>query len=204
MNTPIGRDFKRNGVRSGHGRRLTPEHWQGFAAGLGLGLVFMFAALAWARSQLRDAPAVTAEGQPSTREPGVGRRGGREAAADPAADAGADAAAQYDFYDRLKRLEVVVPEQDKDVRPDVPTSLIERPGTYVLQPGAWRDAAEAERLRAKLARLGIAASTQRVVIDTDEFHRVRIGPFSDLGELNRTRAALRAADIDALVIRVGD
>jgi cell division protein FtsN len=36
------------------------------------------------------------------------------------------------------------------------------------------------------------------------FHRVRIGPVSDLEALNRTRARLRAADIDVVVIRVSD
>jgi cell division protein FtsN len=36
-------------------------------------------------------------------------------------------------------------------------------------------------------------------------NRVRIGPITDLAELNRLRARLRAADFDdALVIRVGD
>jgi calcineurin-like phosphoesterase len=63
---------------------------------------------------------------------------------------------------------------------------------------------EAERLQAKLARLGVSTSVQRVSIDTDVFHRVRVGPIADLGELNRIRGKLRAADIDAVLIRVGD
>jgi cell division protein FtsN len=33
---------------------------------------------------------------------------------------------------------------------------------------------------------------------------VSVGPFSKLDELNRTQAALRAAEIEALAIRVGD
>jgi cell division protein FtsN len=36
------------------------------------------------------------------------------------------------------------------------------------------------------------------------WHRVRIGPITDLADLNRLRGRLRAADFDALVIRVGD
>ena len=43
-----------------------------------------------------------------------------------------------------------------------------------------------------------------IAIDADVFHRVRVGPINDLEALNRTRARLRAADIDAVVIRVGD
>jgi cell division protein FtsN len=46
---------------------------------------------------------------------------------------------------------------------------------------------------------------QRVSVDEDVWHRVRIGPITDLGDLNRLRSRLRAADFaDALVIRVGD
>jgi cell division protein FtsN len=33
---------------------------------------------------------------------------------------------------------------------------------------------------------------------------VRIGPISNLEELNRVRRQLQAAEVDALVIRVGD
>jgi cell division protein FtsN len=45
---------------------------------------------------------------------------------------------------------------------------------------------------------------QRVAVDEDVWHRVRIGPITDLDELNRLRAKLRSADLDALVIRVGE
>jgi cell division protein FtsN len=45
---------------------------------------------------------------------------------------------------------------------------------------------------------------QRVAVDADVWHRVRIGPISDLARLNATREALRRADVDAIVVRVGD
>ena len=45
---------------------------------------------------------------------------------------------------------------------------------------------------------------QKVSVDTETWHRVRIGPITNLDELNRLRARLREADINALVIRVGD
>jgi cell division protein FtsN len=41
-------------------------------------------------------------------------------------------------------------------------------------------------------------------VDADVWHRVRIGPISNLDELNKVRRQLRAAEVDALVIRVGD
>ena len=45
---------------------------------------------------------------------------------------------------------------------------------------------------------------QRVAVDTDVWHRFRIGPITKLDELNKLRKQLQAADVDAIVIRVGD
>jgi len=115
------------------------------------------------------------------------------------------ATAKYDFYEMLPNFEVVVPEKDKDVRRDLPAAAkIERPGIYVLQAGSYRNQADAERVRAQLALQGVRATVQRVAIDADVWHRVRIGPISDLNELNKVRKQLQAAEVDALVIRVGD
>jgi cell division protein FtsN len=100
---------------------------------------------------------------------------------------------------------VVVPEKDKDVKRNLPaTAPVERPGVYVLQAGSYRNQADAERVRDQLARQGIDAKVQRVAVDADVWHRVRIGPVSKLEELNKLRKQLQAADVDALVIRVGD
>ncbi len=126
------------------------------------------------------------------------------AAGDP--EAGASPSAQkYDFYEMLPHFEVVVPEKDKDVKRDMPaTAQVERPGVYVLQAGSYRNEADADRVRAQLSMQGIDAKVQRVAVDSDVWHRVRIGPITRLDELNRLRKQLQAAEVDALVIRVGD
>jgi cell division septation protein DedD len=112
---------------------------------------------------------------------------------------------KFDFYEMLPNFEVVVPERDKDVKRDLPAAAkIERPGVYVLQAGSYRNEADADRVRAQLALQGINAKVQRVAVDADVWHRVRIGPVSNLDDLNRLRRQLQAADVDALVIRVGD
>jgi len=205
MNTPIGRDFKRSNARTGLRQRLTREHWQGFGVGLTLGLILMMVALSWAQSRLRSEAAVADGDRGAARGPGAVLPSDREATTDPGeVESAVDAAAQYEFYDRLKTLEVVVPDPVKDTGTDLPTSLIERPGTYVIELGNWRDVADADRTRAKVARLGITASQQRVTIDSVDFHRVQVGPFSKLDELNRIRMTLINADITAEAVRVGD
>jgi cell division protein FtsN len=111
---------------------------------------------------------------------------------------------RYDFYEMLPHFEVVVPEKERDVKHDLPTGRVDRPGVYVLQAGSYKNLSDAERVQAQLAKQGVDAKVQRVAVDNDVWHRVRVGPLNDLNEINRVRKQLQAADVDALVIRIGD
>jgi cell division protein FtsN len=111
---------------------------------------------------------------------------------------------RYDFYEMLPHFEVVVPEKERDVKHDLPTGSVEKPGVYVLQAGSYKNLSDAERVQAQLAKQGVEAKVQRVAVDNDVWHRVRVGPLNDLNEINRIRKQLQAADVDALVIRIGD
>ena len=86
---------------------------------------------------------------------------------------------------------------------DVPESAATS-GAYVLQAGSYRKFEDADRVRAQLALQGIESNVQRVAIDNDTWHRVRIGPISDPAELERVRSRLKEAEVDFLVVRVGD
>jgi cell division protein FtsN len=125
------------------------------------------------------------------------------AASTAAPDGSTAAEGQYDFYKLLPKFEVVIPEKERGTR--LPAAAqIDRPGIYFLQAGSYRDALEAERVRAQLGKLGIDATVQRVSVDADVWHRVRVGPIRDLALLNHLRAQLRQSDLDSLVIRVDD
>ena len=89
----------------------------------------------------------------------------------------------------------------KDHRLDVPET---RSGTYVLQAGSYKNFTDADRVRAKLALQGIESKVQKVSVDQDTWYRIRIGPISNLDELNRKRQILHKAEVDVLVIQVGD
>jgi cell division protein FtsN len=43
-----------------------------------------------------------------------------------------------------------------------------------------------------------------VAVDSDVWHRVRIGPIKDLARLNRLRIQLQQSNLDALVVRADD
>lgn len=111
---------------------------------------------------------------------------------------------QFDFYEMLPKFEIVIPEQDLDARPDVTPAAVEVPGAYVLQAGSFSTFDDADRMKARLALLGVIARIQKVSVDDRDYHRVRIGPVEDLAELNRTREKLRDARVEVLVIRVAD
>jgi cell division protein FtsN len=119
-------------------------------------------------------------------------------------EAPAEPETSYDFYEMLPNFEVVVPEKDRDVLRDAPAAEVRKEGAYVLQVGSYKDFKEADRVRAQLALQGIESKVQRVSVDADTWHRVRVGPITDLKQLNNVRERLREAEMDVLVIRVGD
>lgn len=110
--------------------------------------------------------------------------------------------ARFDFYDMLPQFEVVIPEVEANAVPDARATAVEEPGTYVLQAGSFRELADADRMQATLALLGIESRVQRVTIDDDIYHRVRVGPTENLGDLNQVRRRLWDAEIEVLLIRV--
>jgi cell division protein FtsN len=192
------RDYKKSASRS-----IGPSRWREFGAGVLVGVVAAAALFAFAHRshQHHTAPDVP---RPERRHSALPNA---DAAEDPpaaAAGPGSAAVERYDFYKMLPHFEVVVPEKERDVKPDVPTANIQRPGVYVLQAGSYRKEAEANRVVKQLSLQGIDARVQRVAVDSDVWYRVRIGPINKLDELNRMRHRLQSADLDTIVIRVGD
>jgi cell division protein FtsN len=172
--------------------------WVGLGCGLGLGLAV--AGIVYIKDHRPDAQIARAVKADKKRT----HASSEPSDADGADSAGEEGSKSYAFYDMLPKFEVVVPEKDKDVRPDNRAVPETRSGTYVLQAGSYKSFADADRMRAKLALQGVESKVQKVSVDTDTWHRIRIGPISKLDELNRLRAILRKADVDVLVIRVGD
>ena len=185
-----GRDYRKGALR--RPRAAGFSGWTGLALGLALGLLVALAV--W---QYKARPPVDgAAARPKKPAPMSSR--------DEAPDKEPGSKTEYTFYDRLKNYEVVIPEKDKEVRRDAHPAAETRPGTYVLQAGSYRGFADADRIRAQLALAGVESKVQTVTVDTDTWYRVRIGPITHLDELNRIRTRLRQAEVEALVIRVGD
>lgn len=72
---------------------------------------------------------------------------------------------------------------------------------YYLQAGAFREVADAENARAKLALLGFEANVSDRTTDTGVLHRVRVGPFNQVEAMNKVRSKLSENGIDVAVVR---
>ena len=108
-------------------------------------------------------------------------------------------AQNFDFYRMLPRFTVPVPASRAATPASRPTPAATTGADFIVQVGSYSSNTEAGRVRARLARMGIAARIQRVSEHGVLLNRVRVGPV-DSGELHRLRAALAAADFHPLVI----
>lgn len=74
--------------------------------------------------------------------------------------------------------------------------------TYFLQAGAFSSADDADKLKAKLAMLGMEASVQTATIpDKGELHRVRLGPYKSADEMNKASTMLKQNGVNATPMR---
>ncbi len=194
------RDYKPRRSPQRGPRRSGFSGGAGVAIGLMIGLAIA-AAVHWHdRRASRSAPPPAASASVS---PMPATRPAAKRARAAASTATAPPASSYDFYKILPSFEVVVPNDTKEAQPDVRPAPETRPGTYVIQAGSYKHFADADRIRAQLALQGIESTVQKVSVDKDTWHRIRIGPVSNLQQLNHIRDVLRSAHIRALVIRVG-
>ena len=110
---------------------------------------------------------------------------------------------RFDFYTILPELEVAIPEEELiKANKQNKTTQTEINTEYVLQAGSFRQPDQADRLKAKLALLGIEANIQTVHIrDGETWHRVRVGPIKNITTLNQTRKRLRDVGVPSIVVK---
>ena len=73
---------------------------------------------------------------------------------------------------------------------------------YLIQVGAFRAIEDAEQMRARMAILGFEARVSNTEKDGQTLHRVRLGPYGSLEDLNKARVRVLENGIDSAVIRV--
>ena len=178
--------------KSSSRRTRSVPGWAWLLAGLAVGLSIAFFTSLKDRAERTPPPPLS--GAKTTPAPKAG-----QAAANAKTDDKKDKP-RFDFYTILPEMEVVVPEvRDKSGK----TAPVDKPGTYFLQAGSFRSFAEADNLKAQLALLGVESRIDTVTVNnTDTWHRVRVGPYQDLRELNKIRTRLLNNNITAILLKI--
>lgn len=128
---------------------------------------------------------------------------------------------RFEFYELLSEMEVVVPDDSEpEVSPipqgedtPMPTPEAETPAEpapepdadaqYMVQAGSFRSHEDADRLKARLALMGVQADIHSVEVNGGEtWHRVRIGPFADRGRVEAIRGRLEEENVDSILLRM--
>ena len=114
---------------------------------------------------------------------------------------------QFDFYTILPEMEIAVPDSEID-SPGTDTSpAFKHDSQFILQAGSFKQLAQADQMKASLALLGVQAKIQSVTINNANnkattWHRVRLGPYDNFGEMNKIRSRLRRNNIEALLLKL--
>jgi len=112
-----------------------------------------------------------------------------------------DAKPRFDFYKILPGAEE--PLTDQPAKGSKQKSTPAATEAFFLQAGAFQNAPDAENLRARLALLGIEARIQTASLpDKGVWHRVRVGPYTSVQELGRTRDTLKQNGVETTLIKV--
>ncbi len=120
--------------------------------------------------------------------------------AEPPAKAADKDKPRFDFYTVLPGKEE--PATDQQLK-DAQKSTAAGKEAFYLQAGAFQSAPDADNLKARLALLGVEAAIQTTTLpDKGVWHRVRVGPYTDVEEVNRARNTLKQNGVDTTLIKV--
>jgi len=190
----MSKDYKRPEPKSrGSGSSLLIGILIGLVLGLGIAL-----AVAWYINKMPSPfrpPAAKSEPAKGPQPPAPAKSEDKTAKVP-------DSKPRFDFYKILPGTEEPATEQQlKDAQKKKSTAAVKE--TFFLQAGAFQNAPDADNLKARLALLGVEATIQTTTLaDKGVWHRVRVGPYTRVEELNRTRDTLKQNGIDTALIKV--
>jgi cell division protein FtsN len=194
----------RSQARRGSETRFPGWAWLLAGVLLGLGIAaFVLLREGWDGRPAGPVPNPQAQPPAATAEPAV-----------PPAAVEAPKRPRYDFYTLLRDKESAIPDRElaeraraeaeaaaaaQDAQQAPPPAAVGE--SYQLQAGAFRDSGDAEALKARLALLGLFARVQTDTIEGSVWHRVRLGPYASLREIENTKRQLSGNGIDAIAVR---
>ena len=169
----------------------------GILIGLVLGLVIALG-VAWYINRM---PSPFRAAPPVKSEPAKGAQAPVPAKGEEKSAKSAESKPRFDFYKILPGTEE--PATEQQVREAQKKSTAGPKETFFLQAGAFQNAPDADNLKARLALVGIQANIQTINLpERGVWHRVRVGPYTSVEELNRTRDVLKQNGVETALIKV--
>jgi len=121
---------------------------------------------------------------------------------------------KFNFYKILPELEVFIPENE--TRPPESSTVTKQKQTtkntntskklankqYVLQIGSFQSLNDAEKLKANIAFLGLAAHIQHVTVNKQAWHRVRTGPYTSKQQMYKNQKTLKQNNISSISLKL--
>ena len=165
----------------------------------------------------RDRPPAVRDGKAASSDPNASLYGKDARVADPKKDGKEDD--RFSFYKILPGDEkaTTTPDAKKDApkdakgtevakaEPSAPAASPTGREQYYLQVGAFGSAGDADNQKAKLALMGFEARVEAAEVEgKGTMHRVRIGPYARLDDINRVRSTLAQAGVDASLVKFKD
>ena len=178
-------------------------------AGILLGMVLGLAiagGIAWFVLKKNPVPA------PQVKEPPQAAIPEKPASGKPAvagtASATGDGKARFEFYKELTDKPDTSASKKTDrhavaaSKPAPAVNSPDSPAVYFLQEGAYTNPDDAEKVKAKLALLGMVANVQPANIpDKGVWYRVRLGPYKNSADMNEALATLKLNGLTASPIK---
>jgi len=109
---------------------------------------------------------------------------------------------RFDFYTILPETEVTVSDYEIKTRHREEQFGQAKKTQYTIQAGAFKAFAEADKLRASLALMGIESVVEKAKVGNTVWNRVKIGPLSRSSSVALIKKRLKNNGIDAIVMEL--
>lgn len=106
---------------------------------------------------------------------------------------------QFDFYNLLESKEVRIPEHEIKTRAREEKVGKSKPAQYILQVGSFREYQQADKLKARLAFMGIQSKIEKAKVGNVIWNRLKIGPYAKLSTVERVRNRLKQKGIATII-----
>jgi cell division protein FtsN len=109
---------------------------------------------------------------------------------------------EFDFYEILEDKEVRIPDYEVKTRIREEKVGKTKPAHYIIQVGAFREYKQADKLKARLAFMGIESKIEKAKVGDIEWNRLKIGPYAKMSTVERIRDQLKQKGMTAIVMEV--